>query len=140
VYSVHVYLPHAFTHQGVNDDGKKQYVYPGLIDGRQWDKAALEAALRPVVDFQKAYGVHIFIGEFSAIRWAPDASACRYIRDVIDICEAHGWDWTYHAFREWQGWSAEHGSERADTRPAAEPTDRQKLLCEWFAKNEKPRW
>lgn len=140
VYSVHMYIPHAFTHQGVYADGKPPSVYPGTIEGKAWDKAALEAALRPVADFQKAYGAHVFIGEFSAIRWAPEGSAYRYLRDVIDICEAHGWDWTYHAFREWQGWSAEHGPDKADTRPAAQPTDRQKLLCEWFAKNEKPRW
>ncbi len=140
VYSVHMYIPHAFTHQGVFDDGKKQYVYPGTIEGKRWDRAALEAALKPAVDFQKKYGVHIYIGEFSAIRWAPDQSACRYLKDVIDIFESHGWDWSYHAFREWDGWSVEHGSDRASRARAAEPTDREKLLREWFAKNQKPAW
>jgi hypothetical protein len=139
VYSVHMYLPHQFTHQGVFESIKKPYVYPGEIEGQRWDKARLEAALRPVVDFQAAYGVHVYVGEFSAIRWAPEGSACRYIRDLIDIFEARGWDWTYHAFREWQGWSAEHGPDKGDTAPAKEPTDRGKLLREWFAKNAKPR-
>jgi endoglucanase len=139
VYSVHMYLPHQFTHQGVGRPGKALR-YPGQIDGVQWDKAQLEAALRPAVEFQRTYGVHIDIGEFSAIRWAPDDSAYRYLKDLIDIFEAHGWDWSYHAFREWQGWSVEHGSDRTINTPASSPTDRQKLLCDWFAKNQKPKW
>jgi endoglucanase len=140
VYSVHMYLPHQFTHQGVHDDGSKRWVYPGDIAGKHWDKAALEAALRPVVEFQQRYGGHMYIGEFSAIRWAPEGSAYRYINDLIEIFESHGWDWSYHAFREWSGWSVEHGEDRANTQPAATPTEREKLLREWFAKNRKPSW
>lgn len=139
VYSVHMYLPHAFTHQGVFGPGPA-YRYPGVIEGKRWDKAQLEAALQPVIEFQRAYGVSIYIGEFSAIRWAPDASACRYLKDLIDIFEAHGWDWSYHAFREWSGWSVEHGSDRNNSQPTSEPTDRQQLLRQWFARNQKPVW
>ncbi|HUU09506.1 MAG TPA: cellulase family glycosylhydrolase [Phycisphaerae bacterium] len=140
VYSVHMYNPFAFTHQGVFDLKQKAVRYPGEIDGRMWDRAALEASLGPAIAFQKTYGVHIYLGEFSAIRWAPDQSACRYISDCIEIFEKHGWDWTYHAFREWSGWSVEHGEDRADDAPTKEPTDRKKLLLEWFAKNTKPAW
>ena len=139
VYSVHMYLPHAFTHQGVFGSGPA-YRYPGLVEGGQWDKAQLERALQPAIAFQERYHVHIYIGEFSAIRWAPDHSACRYLSDLIDIFETQGWDWSYHAFREWSGWSVEHGSDRQETRPAASPTERQRLLCDWFARNQKPRW
>jgi len=138
IYSVHMYIPHKFTHQGVYDTGRKPLAYPGEVDGRTWDKAALEAALAPVIEFQKTHGVHIFLGEFGAIRWAPDGSACRYLKDCIDLFEKHGWDWAYHAFREWDGWSAEHGPDREDRRRAAEPTDRQRLLTGWFARNVRP--
>lgn len=138
IYSVHMYEPSAFTHQGVHKRGR-EYRYPGEIDGKLWDKAQLEKALQPVVAFQKKYNAHIYIGEFSAIRWAPDNSACRYLKDVIDIFESHGWDWSYHAFREWNGWSVEHGPDRQDNKPTAAPTDRQRLLCEWFSQNQKPR-
>ncbi len=137
VYSVHMYVPNAFTHQGVHDRTQTPLRYPGIIRGAQWDAAALERALAPVIAFQKRYNVPIYIGEFSAIRWAPDGSAGRYLADCIEIFERHGWDWTYHAFREWSGWSVEHGADRADTRPAAAPTDRKKLLLRWFAKNKK---
>jgi endoglucanase len=137
VYSAHMYIPGEFTHQGVHGPGKK-YDYPGPIGGKQWGKPQLEAALQPVVDFQKKYGVHIYMGEFSAIRWAPEGSAYRYLRDLIEIFESHGWDWTYHAFREWDGWSVEHGSDPNDHRRTSTPTDREQLLRSWFGKNIKP--
>jgi endoglucanase len=139
VYSVHMYIPHAFTHQGVNQNGP-EYRYPGVIGEKLWDKARLEAALQPVVEFQQKYHTHIYVGEFSAIRWAPDNSACRYLKDLIDIFEAHGWDWTYHAYREWNGWSVEHGPDRQNNARSSAPTDRQQLLCDWFARNQKPAW
>lgn len=138
VYSVHMYLPHTFTHQGVHAKGQS-FGYPGEIEGRWWDKAQLEKALQPAIDFQNRYNVHLYIGEFSAIRWAPDHSAVRYLNDLIEIFEARQWDWSYHAFREWSGWSVEHGSDPADDRPSPTPTDRQKLLRSWFSRNEKPQ-
>ena len=137
VYSVHMYLPHAFTHQGVYG-ASPEIRYPGKVDGVMWDKAQMATALRPVVEFQRKYGVHIYAGEFSAIRWAPDDSAFRYLRDLTDLFEAYGWDWTYHAFREWDGWSVEHGADRKDNTPAKTPTSRQTLLRSWYAKNKKP--
>jgi len=139
VYSVHMYVPAAFTHQNVFRKNQPPVMYPGMIEGRYWDKAALEAVLKPVVDFQKNYNVHIYIGEFSAIRWAPGQSAHDYLRDLTEIFEAHGWDWSYHAFREWHGWSVEHDSNPQNTRRVEQPTDRQKLLRGWFEKNQKPQ-
>ena len=44
---------------------------------------------------------------------------------------------SYHAYREWHGWSVEHSTDRADTRPSLTPTKRQKLLQQWFARNRK---
>ena len=46
VYSVHMYLPHAFTHQGVFNKQSKEYRYPGPIEGTTWNKAALEKAMQ----------------------------------------------------------------------------------------------
>lgn len=137
VYSVHMYVPHSFTHQGVYDN-PVGVVYPGHIDGRWYDRDTLRKVLSPVINFQKEYGVHIYIGEFSAIRWAPGDSAYRYLRDCIEIFEGNGWDWAYHAFREWDGWSVEHGPDRANRNRVEKPTDRAILLKSWFAKNQKP--
>ena len=134
VYSVHMYLPHAFTHQGVSNPSDPPLNYPGTIAGKYWDKAQLRASLEPVFSFQRDHHAHIYIGEFSAIRWAPDGSAARYLSDCIDIFEEAGWDWAYHAFREWDGWSVEHIGTRNAPVLASTPTDRLQLLKRWFQK------
>jgi len=138
VYSVHMYVPHEFTHQGVYGS-TAGLTYPGTIAGKYWDQAALRRVLQPVRDWQRDYGVQIYLGEFSAIRWAPNDSAYRYLRDCIELFEEFGWDWSYHAFREWNGWSVEHGAVQADTAPSPTPTNREKLLREWFGKNMKAK-
>ena len=133
VYSAHMYLPHSFTHQSVYGD-VEPISYPGEIDGKYWDKQQLRKALAPVFNFQNDHNVRIYIGEFSAIRWAPGDSARDYLRDCIEIFEENDWDWAYHAFREWAGWSVEHTGPKNATQRAGSPTDRQKLLVEYFLK------
>ena len=134
VYSPHFYTPHSFTHQGFG--GRPATLsYPGEIGGVYWDKEQMRKALQPAVDFQQKYNVPIYIGEFSAIRWAPGESAYHYLRDLIELMEEYGWDWSYHAFREWDGWSVEHGADQNDNRRSPTPTDRQKLLMKYFQKN-----
>ena len=134
VYSVHMYAPFQFTHQGIygNPTGIS---YPGEVDGKHWDKEALRRVLKPAIDYQRDYGVHIYLGEFSAIRWAPGDSAHNYLRDCIEIFEEQGWDWAYHAFREWDGWSVEHGPDRNVRSLSSAPTKREQLLRAWFQKN-----
>ena len=132
VYQVHMYAPGEFTHQGVHE-AWKPVAYPGRIAGARWDRERIRRELAPVREFQLAYNTHIFVGEFSAIRWAPGAED--YLRDCIETFEEYGWDWTYHAFREWDGWSVEHGEDPADKKPAAAPTARQNLLRGWFDQN-----
>jgi hypothetical protein len=132
VYSLHFYAPSQFTHQGVlgHPEG---IVYPGVIGKKKWDKEALRRELQPVIDFQKTYRVPIYIGEFSAIRWAPGAA--RWLQDAIEIFEENGWDWTYHAFREYHGWSVEHGPLRED-RGRKNDTVRKQLLLNCFRRND----
>jgi len=136
IYSFHMYKPHAFTHQGVHGT-PVGLAYPGVINGVRWDRERLRDTMRPAIDFQREFNVHIYVGEFSAIRWAPDNSAYRYLRDVIDLFEEYGWDWSYHAFREWDGWSVEHGPDPDNHEPTS--TDRQRLLRHWFSKNHQGR-
>jgi aryl-phospho-beta-D-glucosidase BglC (GH1 family) len=136
VYSVHMYQPHKFTHQGVYDT-EMSLVYPGKIDGKDWDKEQIRKSLQVVKDFAADYGVAIYIGEFGSIRWAPENSSYRYLKDCIEIFEEEGWDWAYHAFREWDGWSVEHSSDKNDRQRVTELTDRELLLRSWFEKNER---
>ncbi len=136
IYSFHMYEPFQFTHQTLyNNPG--DVVYPGMIAGQIWNRSRIVEAFSPVREFQKEFNVQIYVGEFSAIRWAPGDSACDWLRDVIDQMEEYKWDWSYHAYREWDGWSVEHGPDRNDRSPTSEPTSRMKLLLNYFSRNPK---
>lgn len=134
IYSAHFYQPHAFTHQTLYSY-KTPYSYPGTIEGRYWDKNTIAEMLSPVLEFQNRYRVPVYMGEFSAIRWAPSNSAYYYLRDCIELFESYGWDWTYHAFREYDGWSVEHSEDLNDHTPTPLPNDRQILLRSFFSKS-----
>ncbi|MBR2839581.1 MAG: cellulase family glycosylhydrolase [Kiritimatiellae bacterium] len=126
IYQVHMYLPLAYTHQGVMwKQGDTYRSYPDESKG--WNKEYLRAGLRPVREFQLRHGAKIYCGEFSAVAWAPGAG--EYLRDCIDIFEEYGWDWCYHAFREWKGWSVEHeGPNVNGLVPVADNPRKQALL------------
>ena len=124
VYEFHMYQPLAYTHQyvmGVTAQDVKEKglafrpkPYPNAdwrnpdlsTTGRPFDKDYLRRAVRGAREFQLRHDARIYVGEFSAVAWAPGAD--RYLRDCADVFAEYGWDWTYHAFREWEGWSVEH--------------------------------
>ncbi len=133
IYQVHMYDPHLYTHQYVTHAPDAPVAYPGSLNGQPIDKAFLRQKLQPVRDFQLAYNVPVYCGEFSAVRWAPGAE--RYLEDCIELFEEYGWDWSYHAFREWDGWSVEHNEDRSVNTLAEQPTTRQQVLRKWFDKN-----
>ena len=117
IYTVHVYEPHDFTHQGVQKQWPRGVAWPGKDRKDVWrDIRWLDEKLRPVRAFAYSHKARILVGEFSAIGWGEGAE--RYISDCIALFEAYGWDWTYHAFREWSGWSVEH-----EYVPGAKPSE-----------------
>jgi hypothetical protein len=54
---------------------------------------------------------------------------------MIESFERHGFDWSYHAYREWQGWSLEHEGPLDRPIKAQTPGERQKVVTDWFARN-----
>ena len=135
-YTPHYYSPHALTHQGVAPGSKIEWKYPGYINGVYWDKEQIRLALKPIIDYQEKYKVPIYIGEFSCIAWAQGRD--EYIRDCIELFEEYGWDWTYHAFREWPPWSVEMERARAfKLKKAKEDTPAKKILLKYFRQNKK---
>jgi len=135
VYSFHMYEPIRFTHQKVFHHDESAVAYPGEIDKVVWNREALVKAMQPAIDFASRYRVHFYVGEFSAIRWAPGAE--KYLADVTSIFEEHGWDWSYHAYREWPGWSLEYGTDEKDTKPAENPTARFEVMERLWRENKK---
>jgi aryl-phospho-beta-D-glucosidase BglC (GH1 family) len=137
IYTFHMYQPHQFTHQGVRNDQLGIH-YPGIVGNRMWNKEALREAMKSAIEFQKKHSLsRLYVGEFSAIIWAPDKSAYNYLRDLLELYHEEGWDWAYHAYREWQGWSLEHTATDRRNIKKADLTDRLELFKTYFAKNKK---
>lgn len=133
IYTPHFYSPHSYTHQGVL--GQVRWSYPGVIDGVYWDKEQLRVDMKPVIEFQKKHNVPIFVGEFSVIVWAKGGD--QYLKDSIELFEEYGWDWTYHAFREWGGWSIEcDGPAVQKVEPSADNA-RKRVVLKALRKNAK---
>jgi hypothetical protein len=149
IYSPHSYSPHAYTHQGIASLERTDLAQAYLKTGRgwpgdfpdqgegYWNKARLEKGLSATIEFQKRHpGARIYVGEFSAIRWAPNAD--QYLRDSIEIFEKYGWDWSYHGFREYTGWSLEHDeafSAPEDAKPAQGTTARGAVVRHFLERN-----
>ena len=140
IYTVHMYWPYEYTHQGT--DGRswvkpeEMPAYPGTFNTLPFDKASLIKRLEPVRYFQLNYGTRIFVGEFSVARWAPGAA--QYLADEIQIFEDYNWDWTYHAFREESAWSLEDSDlPYGQAVPSMSPSGRRQAVQKWFDLNER---
>ena len=127
IYEVHVYSPGSFTHQRIQ--GSRPWTLAWPDEERGWNRDWLaETLLKPVRDLQLRNGARIFVGEFSAVCWAPGAE--NYIADCIAIFNDYGWDWTFHAFREWAGWSIEReGEDNASFRPSDDNPRKRAVLA-----------
>ena len=136
IYTCHMYQPHQFTHQGVRNSETGIH-YPGMIRDRMCNKETLAEMMRPAVEFQRKHNLpRLYVGEFSVIIWAPGRSAYNYLSDLLEIFEAEEWDWAYHAYREWHGWSLEHKASDPKSMQRVGSTDRLELFKSYFAKNE----
>jgi hypothetical protein len=100
IYSFHMYDPHSYTHQAIYTGGVGlSYPQP---DDPLLNKEGLAKLLQPVVDFQRQNHAYIYVGEFSAVRWAPGAIG--YLRDLMDLFDDRHFSWIYFAPGGWNGW------------------------------------
>ena len=137
IYQIHFYGPMAFTHQGVATNARKQNgkipFWPDPSKG--WNRDYIRRTVEQARIFQEKHRCRIYVGEFSAVGYAPGAD--QWIRDAISVFEELGWDWTYHAFREWAGWSVEHeadnpDAEHPDKYHRVDDSPRKRALTEGF--------
>lgn len=105
IYGAHDYVPLQFTHQGIRD-WKPGYRYHGYIRLKYWDKKALETYLVPLRSFQQKYSAYVWIGEFSAARWAEGAE--QYVEDLAAIFDSYGWGWAYFNYGGYHGWNPDY--------------------------------
>lgn len=130
IYEVHFYNPSDFTHQGANGPFVDPKQYPDAVRG--WDRDFMRRVVAPVREFEKRHGARIYVGEFSATAWSPGAAD--WLRDAIAIFNEYGWDWTYHAFREWNGWSVEHEGRGPRQMSSSADNPRKRALLEGFSR------
>lgn len=110
IYSVHPYQPCFYTHQGLNNN--KVLGWPGEFDdhgGGMWDKERLRTEIKDAIEFQRKYGVRIYVGEFSVARYAPNGA--QYLRELLELIEELGWDWNYHSINDAYIWRLEEPAE-----------------------------
>ena len=111
IYSPHFYSPHTLTHFGVGPMGRVRWSYGNYVNGEFLNKDQLRVYLLPIIEFaQKHPKARVFIGEFSCVLWSKGAE--NYIADCIDLFEEYGFDWSYHAFREWPPWDVEYDHDK----------------------------
>ena len=97
-------------------------------------------AVAEIRDFQLKTGARIYIGEFGVVGCAEGAA--QWLTDAIEMFEEYGWDWTFHAFREWPPFSPEHETVYVgkpnrpyEWRDAEKDTDRKKAILEGLKRN-----
>jgi endoglucanase len=92
VYNVHMYMPHSYTHQGI-----KGYQRPVSYPSATFNSDTIIKRFKSVKDFQARTGHKIIVGEFQAIRWAPNAD--QWVKDVLTNIKANGWSWCYFSYK-----------------------------------------
>jgi hypothetical protein len=113
VYAPHFYQPNLYA--GAEDP----LSYPSEVtcEGERFtfDRQWLLDALEPVIAFQRTHKVPIYVSEVGSFRWRPGAVS--YQRDLADIFESLGWNYTVYAWRGdeasgFDGYNLEYGTDR----------------------------
>jgi hypothetical protein len=125
VYGIHVYYPHAFTHQAINNKPESPEcapikTYPSwvpIINWRDeswakpvewWDRWSLQAHCLPVNRWWIEHGYPpLDNGEFGVVGYAQartPGSFGRWTRDVIHLSETWHASWELYGYHGGFGW------------------------------------
>lgn len=77
--------------------------YPGFREGKQWDRAAVEAEFLDRSAWIREHGVPLLVGEFGPVDEGNAAlfdSRMELLRDQLQIYAAHGASWTYWTYKD----------------------------------------
>jgi hypothetical protein len=139
VYSFHFYGPMDYTHQRnrghmkTTDEQWRERVYPGFLQGENWDKERMRKEVKLAAQWRDKYGVKMWCGEFGVARWARGAD--RWTKDWINALEEEKIGWAYYEYRGWQHMDLE--MDAASRKPTArKKTDFAKLFKKYFSKKD----
>lgn len=138
IYSLHFYSPHHYTHQGVGPNAMTGPYQVAAKSGTSptEGEAYLKRCMACARAFQLKHGARMFVGEFSVVAWAPEAD--KWLKPVVDLFEEYGWDWTWHAYREYIGWSFEYeGDPKTRKLWRSKDNPRKRIILDCFKRNPK---
>lgn len=140
IYSFHFYGPMDFSHQRgakghmtTTDQQWRERVYPGRIQGEDWNKDRFRKEVRTAAQWRDKYGVRIWCGEFGLARWARGAD--RWVADWIDALEEEKIGWAYYEYRGWQPMDLEMAPASRTATPRGE-TEFAKLFKRYFSRTD----
>jgi hypothetical protein len=92
MYGFHMYIEHKYTHQGIH--GKpRPYFYPSPV----YDIIKLNQDFDAISSWSIQYGYPIYMGEFNAARWSPNA--IDWVKDVILNAKQADFHWSFFAYK-----------------------------------------
>jgi hypothetical protein len=120
VYSLHAYDPDVYIGQ---EPGESSYHYPDVVEDYgetiTFDRGWLEENYRPVREFAERHDVPIYVGEFGALRWVPNAAA--FLQDQTELFEQYGWSYAVYVWRGdepgFDGFNLEYGPDPDNHAP-----------------------
>ena len=97
------YYPHYISHYRAswvwkNPDDAPMPVWPGVIDGKRFDREVLEAFYRPWTDLVKQ-GVGVHCGECGCYKETPHDVFLAWFEDLLQILTSHQIGWALWNFR-----------------------------------------
>jgi len=92
--SIHAYQPINFTF-----NLRPGFRYPGLIDGKLWNKDRLREYFKKYIDFSRKFKVPVLVGEFGVNYRGGYWGELKWVRDVISIFKESNFSWTYWTYK-----------------------------------------
>jgi aryl-phospho-beta-D-glucosidase BglC (GH1 family) len=77
--------------------------YPGLTEGKYWDRAAVEGEFLAKSAWIREVGAPILVGEFGPVDEGDEAlfaSRMQLLRDQLQVFAEHGASWTYWTYKD----------------------------------------
>jgi aryl-phospho-beta-D-glucosidase BglC (GH1 family) len=98
-YSPHFYKPYPFVFNTELD-----LSYPGIIEGKRWDKAALRRELARFYRLGRSTKRPVLIGEFGVnTRCSRCHAETRWVKDCVELFENFDFHWTYWSYKVLSG-------------------------------------